>query len=470
MDGTDADAAIATLGESLGRDVVRAVLAGRTFGTAEQPSAGAEAIPGHVIRQLVEGRFGDLAVPRIRIHGVLIAGDVDLSYVHWQGELDLRSCRVEGDVILKHGLFKGDLVLDHAWIARLDLAYVEIDGRLRVRHAQIDRGIYGPGARVSGAFSLRDTQVTAPRDQPNRSAIDLFRAHLADVYLNESVVVGGIYASGIVVERHVRLREARIMSREGMGWETGPDSGAGAVNLVGARIGGSLYLSWRDPERPAWSVAGGILLTDLQCGSLRVQKADLLGSSLLLDHLEYRRLLGVTPAEWLHLLDMTPGVKTQPYVKLADYCAGQGRTDLQRRALIHLQDNITATLPTGSAERARRHVWSWSVRYGYRPELALVWLLLCVGLSVVVIRFGGSFLAPADAGSGRRPDGWLTATVIALDNLLPFAGLGEAKQWHADPHTLGELVWLLSLVLVKFLAWGLAAIGLASVVGIMRRQ
>jgi hypothetical protein len=425
-----------------------------------------------VLRNLLRGAYGELVEQRISIRGIAFSGDVDLAYFDWRGELDLTYCRIEGRLKLSHAGIGGTVKLDKTHISgSVDARYAVVDGAFLFRNSVCKQGLYGLAMHVRGSLNLTGTEIWAPSDHPNRCAIELFRATLGDVFLARSSVHGGIYGNGCQVDRNVRLQGATVVGRAEMGWETGPDSAGAAITLVGATIGSGLYLSWKTPgeKDPRWSVTGLVALGRATCRSLHVRPSDLAGIRLSIDYFEYSRLVEVTPDEWLAVVQSVPNVGGQPYTCLASYCAEVGRIDLQRKVLIALQRRITSELPTRSRERWRRRAWDWTVVYGYSPARAVLWLVLCVAISVAVLRFGGSFLIHDDGLRTRGVRSLTDSVTLAADNLLPFAGLGAARHWSAKPEDAVECVWMIAFVSLKFLAWGLAGLGLASVTGVARK-
>jgi hypothetical protein len=456
--------------------VVSAILAGLACGEAELPVEDEDEriIPGSLIRDLLDGVYGQLRDPKIRLNGFVITGDVDLSYSKWRGELDLSYCRISGAVNLAHSSIEGVIRLDGAIVHSLDASYADVNGPLQFRDGQCLQGMYLLGVRISGSFNINRTKVWAPVDRPNRCAVELYRARIGDVFFSRAELYGGVYAHALTSDRNVRLRETTIVSRNKLGLETGVDSDDVAVGLVGASISGALYISWKDDTRPSWTVNGRVALTRLSCTTLRVRASDLLRDDIELkvDGLTYSRLASSTPEEWLSVLQSTPAVPSQPYIFLADYCRQHGRSDLARRVLVSLQRRITSELPWRSIERWRRQFLAWSIEYGYRPGRALLWLLVCTGLCTVILAVGGDFLLHQTSAStpDRGVKSWTDAITTSLDNVLPFAGLGVTKQWSASPQNAWQVVWLVLFVGIKFLGWGMAAMGLASVTGLMRKE
>lgn len=454
--------------------VVSAVRSGNTFGTEMLPNAdeNMKVITGQLVQDLVAGAHGKLAKPIISLHGLLITGDIDLSYREWRGQLDLSYCRIMGSLVLSHAAIRGRVCLDSVVVRELNATYAVIDGPLLFRSGYCSKGLFGLAMNVSGSLNLRETVLWAPYEKPNRCAVELYRAHVGDLFLHRTMLFGGLYGNGVVVDRNVRLQGSLILSRESMGWETGPDSMAGAVTLVSAKIASALYISWKDLERPPWYVDGRVVLTRLSCTTIRLRVADFTGKPFSIDYLDYVRLVGMTPREWLALLEATAGIQSQPYVRLAAYCGELGLTDLQRKVLVALQKRITSEFPRFSFEYFRRKLWAWSVEYGYRPGRAIIWLLGCTVLCTLILLTGGDFIVNdvgSHFGSGQGVKGFGEAITISMDNVLPFAGLGVGNEWSAAPRDVSQTAWLILFVAFKFLGWAMAAIGLASVTGIMKK-
>jgi hypothetical protein len=474
MESNNVDARSSSRLSPFSSNVVSTVLSGKAFGTARLPRADetAQVISARLVRELMVGVHGELAEPIIALHGLLIDGDVDLSYCEWRGQLDLSYCRITGSLRIAHAIIRGRVCLDGAALSELDTNYAVIDGPFLFRRGYCSKGLFGLAMKVSGSLNLRETELWAPAEKPNRCAVELYRARLGDVFLTEAKLYGGLYGSGMTIDRNLRLQGAIVLSREVMGWETGPDSIMGAICLAGATIGSALYASWKDGGRPSWYVDGRVVFTRLSCTTLRMRVADLIGRPLSLEYLIYVRLVGVTPHEWLALLGRTEGVGSQPYARLAAYCGELGLTDLQRKVLVAHQRRMTSEFPRRSIEYWRRKLWAWSVQYGYRPGRAIAWLIGCTLLCAVILLIGGDFIvsqAGSHFGGGRGVKSFTEAITISMDNVLPFAGLGVANEWSAAPENALQAAWLVLFVGLKFLGWTMAAVGLASVTGILKK-
>jgi hypothetical protein len=167
----------------------------------------------------------------------------------------------------------------------------------------------------------------------------------------------------------------------------------------------------------------------------------------------------------------TDGVGTQPYLHLAAYCGELGAADLQRKVLIAQQRRVTSELGRRSVEGWRRKLWAWSVEYGYKPGRAIAWLVVCTLMCTVILLAGGGFLVhqTSPQANKRGVSNAEQAITVAMDNVLPFANLGVADKWEADPVNISQTAWLSLFVTLKLLGWTMAALGLAAVTGVMKK-
>jgi hypothetical protein len=186
---------------------------------------------------------------------------------------------------------------------------------------------------------------------------------------------------------------------------------------------------------------------------------------LQLDSLSYGALAD-TPSlkDRLSWLARDPdGYRPQPYEQLAATYRAKGHDEHARTVLVESQNR----------RRRRREGWregwrywpgrAWgrllwaTVGYGYRPWLALIWLVVLVVLGSLAVQF----LPDADfvKGAGAPPR---SAFLYTVDVLLPFIDLGYAK-WIAR----GAAQTVTFLLVVA--GWVLATAVIAAFAGVLRR-
>lgn len=159
------------------------------------------------------------------------------------------------------------------------------------------------------------------------------------------------------------------------------------------------------------------------------------------DQVSVRRRLG-----WLrrHQGGYTP----QVYEQLATVYRRAGRDEAARRVLIAKQWR----------RRGALNPWNWllygSIRYGYRPWLALPWLLILLWAGTIALERADQahLLAPAKDRPSQQPT--FHPLTYALDLLLPIVNLGQEGAWiprgWAEPWTWGLILagWVLTTAVV----------------------
>lgn len=189
-----------------------------------------------------------------------------------------------------------------------------------------------------------------------------------------------------------------------------------------------------------------------------------LGIPVILDRLQYESLESmppeVTAAQRIAWLDRDPwGYSPQPYGQLAAVYQVEGHDSAARQVLIASQTRRRRQYSGFRGWFARAWgglLWA-TVGYGYRPWLALLWLVaLIVGGSLVV---DGLPQGDFTAGGGAPP---FNSMLYTVDVLLPFIDLGYSK-WVAVGVT-----QIVTVVLVV-LGWVLATAVIAAFAGVLRR-
>lgn len=319
--------------------------------------------------------------------------------------------------------------------------------------------------------SMRGSHITAPVDRPTRMAVELFRAHVGDLFLNRAVFDGGVYATSITVARNVRIAGSTFRSRASIGWEVaGPDF-KGALTLANSDIRGSLRMSPVSTGSPIHFV-GPVTLSGASCKQLVVSKETLEScESVDLEGLDYQRLSHISAVELLDFLETCPDIYPQAYAGLAAYCQSAGDVATRRRALIALERRRTRSAPRLSLRWAGGMLHNVLVGYCYRPGRALPWLLAVLIGAVLLVHDHGEFLIRKSMSPPPESalTSWSEAVQYVLDSLLPFANLGTKDLWLIQADSAGELGWLIGFMMLKFLAWGLAALSLLSFTAVVRK-
>jgi len=211
-----------------------------------------------VIREILCGQRAEKPDPRgLRLRGARIAGRLDLENLTTDVRLDLADCFLEEGVVARD--------------ARL--AFISLIGCLIEHPAEppVD------AARLNcSVFTLARARITG---DGAGSAVNLRGARIGgDLDCDEAVLRNSsgpaLDARGVRVDQDVYLRG---------GFTAAGAGDDGAVNLTGARIGGSLDCSaaeLRNDSGPALSADGLQIAQDVQCDHLRADGGIVLGGHI----------------------------------------------------------------------------------------------------------------------------------------------------------------------------------------------
>ena len=154
------------------------------------------------------------------------------------------------------------------------------------------------------------------------------------------------------------------------------------------------------------------------------------------------------------------GYNPQPYQMLAAFYRSEGEDEFARKVLIASQ-NRRRRKTQGEQRTWSGRAWGrllWAVAgYGYRPWLAVVWLIAVTAVGTGAIDSRPSEELTQGTGAPQRQP-----LLYTLDLLLPFVDLGYSK-WVASG---GVLV--VSAILVIF-GWVIATALAAALGGVLRR-
>jgi hypothetical protein len=255
-------------------------------------------------------------------------------------------------------------------------------------------------------------------------------------------------------------------------------SATGEVRLVGAHItsqfdcmegrfsnpGGSALNLWRatvsGPLQMESAVLEGVLdLTAAKVGSYHDNRA-FWPQKLQLDGFVYDAIEGASAKERLEWLRRNEGgYSPQIYEQLAAAYHRAGHDENARRILIAKQRRRSAE--GNFADKLWGFLLDWTVGYGYRTWLALVWLagLLVLGTVLFGYIYAGD-LAPANKATSPPFQPFL----YTLDLLLPVASLHQRDGWIAY----GAVLWWSVFFII--MGWILATAIVLSLTGLLKRD
>jgi len=108
------------------------------------------------------------------------------------------------------------------------------------------------------------------------------------------------------------------------------------------------------------------------------------------------------------------------------------------------------------------------VGFGYLPSRAISWLFVTIAIAIAISRFS----APAIKSTEGQPleESWPAAAAFAVGEILPVGAIGWRGTLYLQPSSSFEWVAYFSLIVLKILAWVLAALSLAAATGLVRRR
>jgi hypothetical protein len=334
------------------------------------------------------------------------------------------------------------------------------------------RGVRACGARISGPLDLEAATLRCPLhlhacyldcDEPvvlreaRASAVRLTACRLpSGLEADYLRTAGDLDLRWVRAEDEVRLLGAHVGGQLDLTGGTFRNSGGYAISAHGLRIDGTGF----------WQPNGvtGALHLGFARATVWVDDATARSTPTVLHGFRYETLHPgpdeVGPGERIAWLDRDPaGYSPQPYAQLAAIYRAEGHDRHAGTVLVASQDRRRRRRP---GWRSWPH-WAWggllraAVGYGYRPWLALLWLLVLVTIGTLLITWRPDAELTANPGAPPR-----NALLYTVDVLLPFVDLGYSN-WVAR-----GIVLIVTAILVV-LEWVLVTAVVAAFVSVLRR-
>ena len=418
----------------------------------------------------VFGREGFEVDGEVRLLGAHIAGVLDLTGAKLRNKdgIALRADRiqVEGGVFGREGFeVDGEVQLLGAHIAGvLDLTGAKLRNKdgiaLRADRIQVEGGVFGrEGFEVDGEVQLFGAHITgvltltgAKLRNPGKYALSADRVQVdGDVFGRE----------GFEVDGEIRLLDAHI---------------AGQLALTGAKLrnpdgialnAGRLHVDDSLIWRPA-TVLGGIDFRFARVGIWADTEAAM-SFPAALEGLQYDAIhqasVSLAVSARLDWLALDPyGYSPSSYVQLASVLRAGGH-DRQARQVLIASQQVRRTQGrnwlTRTSSQSLSAVLRWTVGYGYRPWLALIWLLALIGTasSMIEILPGGAAKSFTPMTGAPAP---FHALLYVLHSVFPFVDFGYSL-W--VPNGAAQWITVISVVL----GWALATAVVSAFAGILHR-
>jgi hypothetical protein len=488
-----------------------------------------------VIRNILRGRLvADPDPHGLRLRGAKITGRLDLRNLITNVHLELADCLLEEGVLARDARL-GSVVLTGCQLehsteppldcTRLTCSVLFLDGARIIGHAN-DGAVRLNGAYIGGPFNcmgaeldndsgpaLNADYMRVGQSMPlcrgftatgsgDGGAVSLIGAHIGFLDCSGAKLHNdsgaALNAANLQVDQDVLLCDDFSVTGSGDG---------GAVNLIGAHIGGqlncigaklhngsgpALYADSLQVEQhmflcDEFAATGGgegvtVDLTDARVvGKFEFAPARLEhkvdSHRLAVDGLTYAGVPErISPEGWRELLRHgTPDYAAQPYQQLAAGYRGRGDDRQARQTLMAQRDDQLTRADTSRPERW----WGWITKitlgYGYQPWRALLFLTAVVAVSCVLAVTLGAHGALAQTSTKATPDRSCTVVQqvsVGLELNLP-AGTSEAVQVNCNlskDSASATAAWLTAIGWVlRLLAWVFAALFIAGFTSAVRK-
>lgn len=363
------------------------------------------------------------------------------------GGIDARNSRIAGQIRLVDVNARGSVLLDGSVLSNRNGDVIEgrrftTGGNLDARGVKVFGSILLPEANIGANFDLRAARLINPgvyrRDGMPKPSIDLRVALIGRDLVcakgerrNEDDEQVDVPFSA---HSEIRIRRAEIGRQTNFqGAELGSKLDGTAINAFG-------LITQELRVRVATPPKGKISLRHARCASLADNEKfwDTTGK-IDLDDFRYDSLADPIKLDddaqvkkRIRLLRLAMGeYRPGPYDQFAAMLRASGNEEHASTVLVAKQSSRYRALASGSMLPVRPFVWGWSflqrriVGYGYRPMLALAWLL-------PILVFGSLYFwqQPPPVEANSDDDLVWNPVLYTIDHLVPIVDFGHKNRWH----------------------------------------
>ncbi|MEU9863139.1 oxidoreductase [Streptomyces sp. NPDC047971] len=459
-------------------------------------------------------------VAALKLRGVRITGVLNLAGGEIRPYVELNRCRFEQEIVLPEAHF-GTVRMVECAIPRLEAARLHTQGDLHLPRCRVERGIRLTDAQIGTDLLINQIRVWPDRRGRAITADGLavaqdLQAELIETYgelslrgakigvslsLRGSVLRGAqqrraLNAPQLTVERSLYLNAAWVYEGSGNATAT-PPYGVGYTPMQGARrkpvechggvrlddgrfgdavdlhyarfaldgarreevslrriVTPELRFNGEPPEEGRVVLNGAKVVTLIDLSTSWPGPGGLSMNGFVYENLvPYGHFPLARRLEWVAAA--TPEYAPEPYERLATVLRNSGEDADAREVLLAKQRRRRETLPV--AGKLWGYLQDWTVAYGYRPGRAALWMaVLWAAGAFAFSRYDPMPLKPEESPN------W-SATLYALDLLLPVINLGQDGYWRL------EGFWQWAATVLILLGWVLATTVAAGASRLLRR-
>jgi hypothetical protein len=416
-------------------------------------------------KEFAEGRAVERVPVALVADGMEVGGDVEARGFR-AGRIvrdgDPRTAlRAYGQVRLVDAQVHGSASLSMARLHGPDIDVLFAD-RLRVGGTLFMRRMLASGsvrlqnAHIGSSLDCSGARLIKPRLRGNGSVKPSLDARVATIG-KDLLCGGGLLAIGGIRVRLVEVGKLANFRGARLGGRTRPGHPVSAVALSAYGLTAQELVLAFPPGRPP---RGRVTLTRARSVSV-IDGPGLWAASggVDLEDFGYQALASVpevgvrTRLRWLRAVQ--PNFVPGPYEQLAAMYRDGG--DEERARFVQLARQRHRYGEQHLPGRIWGHLQEWTVGYGYRPWLAIVWL--SVFWLFGTLWFAGHRLAPLDPG--QQPV-WNPA-LLATDLVLPIVDLGQDNEWQLS----GASQWISAMMIAA--GWVLATTAAAGATRVLKR-
>jgi hypothetical protein len=395
-------------------------------------------------------KISNVVTNHFSLQGIRVDEGLEVKNVWVGGAMNLEGFQGGGNLLIERCILGGPLYSQPG----LSLERAEIAGEVRIKDSSILSGLdaeklHAHSLYVEKTFLTRG--VWRELDEPTLQVVKVRDVGLSlkDAHLEERAYFKDVTIMGPVSLRYAQMQTLEIFVKQGSGKE-GKDSGIGLSPLAG-------WVDLHGISVSRWVFSGPAIEDKDRETRLRLFSA------------------------WLRR--QLPYYSAHPYENVAKALKAEADENAALRILIQKEDDVGLARSLPWWQRLWRGLLRYTIGHGYRPELALVWILAFIALGAFLFDLGyrEGVMAPASTDVlvqemyqkyREIPKDYPTfsAWAYSIDAFIPFLDLVLEHYWipNADAGWGGVLLRIYLWIHIS-VGWILSTLFLTGVTGIIRR-